>query len=524
MTTNTSTMQDTECYLDTLCRIAASMSPQRGFQSSLQFLLSLLTERHGFLRPHLVIFDPETRTLRLCVADGSPRVGKVVYEPGMGVTGQVFVSGKPVIVTCLKNHPVFLSKFFARTDEELATLAFLSVPVLAPLTAWETGDGQSRRVIGVLSVDTPQAPIEQLELYQHFLEVVAGMIATQAAYLQDDLARQQRLAEQNNNPSGLPEHFDEGIIAESAVMRDVLKQASYAANGRSPVLLVGEEGTGKARIASLIHAAGPRRDLPLVRFYSIHAGTEPVTDEILERELFGYRKGAFPGALQTRKGLFELANCSTLFLDHVERLSLPLQIRLLRVLQDKTVTRVGGGMPVDVDVRLICSTTQDLKERVRQDLFLEDLYNRLSAVTIQVPPLRERPEDIVPLAEHFLKISGEACGRDMERMAMPVKEILEHYSWPGNITELAQCIEKSVRAGDGPVLRAAHLPEKLREAQVGKVLPFNEAVARFEQELLIDALQRAHGNMLQVARDLQVTYRIVNYKIKKYGIDHRNYM
>ena len=132
-------------YMETLQRIAAGMGPQCGFQSSLNSLLSLLTERHGFLRPHLVIFDPETRTLRLCVADGAPRSAQVVYEPGMGVTGQVFVTGKPVIVECLKGHPVFLSKFFMRTDEELSSLAFLSVPVLAPQMSWEPGREQARK-------------------------------------------------------------------------------------------------------------------------------------------------------------------------------------------------------------------------------------------------------------------------------------------------------------------------------------------------------------------------------------------
>ena len=134
-------------YMETLQRIAAGMGPQRGFQSSLNSLLSLLTERHGFLRPHLVIFDPETRTLRLCVADGAPRSAQVVYEPGMGVTGQVFVTGKPVIVECLKGHPVFLSKFFMRTDEELSSLAFLSVPVLAPQMSWEPGREQRQQTV-----------------------------------------------------------------------------------------------------------------------------------------------------------------------------------------------------------------------------------------------------------------------------------------------------------------------------------------------------------------------------------------
>ncbi len=509
-------------YLETLRLIASSMGPQRGFQASLQFLLALLAERHGFLRPHLVIFDPETRTLRLCVADGAPRAGQVVYEPGMGVTGQVFVSGKPVIVECLKNHPVFLSKFFARTEEELASLAFLSVPVLAPLAAWEAGEGQVRRVIGVLSVDTPGAPREELEMYRSFLEVVASMIATQAAYLQDDMARQQRISERSEKGI-MTGGLEDGVVCESAAMRDVMKQAGYAAHARSPVLISGEQGTGKARLAALIHAAGPRHDMPLVRFYSVADDTEQPSDELLERELFGYRKGAFPGAMQTRKGLFELAHCSTLFLDNVDRLSLPLQAKLLHVLQEKTVTRVGGGQPVPVDVRLVCATRENLPLLVEQGRFLADLFNRISAISIHLPPLRERPEDILPLAEYFLKVQGESCGRNMERIASPAKELLEHYSWPGNIRELAQCIETGIHAADGTVLRAVHLPMELQKNAAEKTLPFNEAVARFEQELLIDALQRAGGNMLQAARDLQVTYRIVNYKIKKYGIDPHRY-
>ena len=255
-------------YMETLQRIAAGMGPQRGFQSSLNSLLSLLTERHGFLRPHLVIFDPETRTLRLCVADGAPRSAQVVYEPGMGVTGQVFVTGKPVIVECLKGHPVFLSKFFMRTDEELSSLAFLSVPVLAPQMSWEPGREQARKVIGVLSVDTPRASREELERQRCFLEVVAGMIAAQATYLQDDMARQQRLAERRGDRPHVAGDLDGGILAVSESMCEALKQASYAGHGRGPVLLRGEPGTGKARVAAFIHTASVRNELPLVRFYA----------------------------------------------------------------------------------------------------------------------------------------------------------------------------------------------------------------------------------------------------------------
>lgn len=513
-------------YLETLRRIAADMGPQQGFQSSLKALLALLAERHGFLRPHLVIFDPETRTLRLCVAGGAPRSERVVYEPGMGVTGQVFVTGKPVIVDCLKGHPVFLSKFFVRTDEELSSLAFLSVPVLAPQMSWEPGREQARKVIGVLSVDTPRASREELERHRCFLEVVAGMIAAQATYLQDDMARQQRLAERRDGRPHAAGTLDGGMIAVSQAMCEALNQASHAGHGRGPVLLRGEPGTGKARVAAFIHAASVRNDLPLVRFYASRlraAGPDGLTETQAERELFGYRKGAFPGAAQTRKGLFELANCSTFFLEDIDCLTLPLQTQLLHLLQEQAVVRIGGGQPVSVDVRFICSTSADLEDLVARGAFLEDLYNRISVFPITLAPLRERPEDLLPLAELFLKAAAEAGGRTAERISTPAQDLLMRYGWPGNGDELAQCMEQAAQVCDDLVLRAAHLPPSLRQSGDKGALPFNDAVARFEQELLVDALQHARGNMLQAARDLQVSYRIVNYKVKKYNIDPRSF-
>lgn len=509
-------MEETKIYLETLRRIMAAMGPQRVFQASLRILLGLLAERHPFLRPHLVIFDPETQTLRLCLADAAPRGMQIVYEPGVGVTGQVFASGKPVIVERLLGHPVFLSKFFERTVEEMGNLAFLSVPVLTPV-------GEDRQVIGVLSMDTPCASREELELRCHFLEVVAGMIATQAAYLQEDLARQQRLFAGGaamrvamNGAEG------ENLIAVSKAMRLSLEQAFHAGNGRGGVLIVGESGTGKERLAGVIHAASSRRELPIVRFHG--AG---LPDELAERELFGYRKGAFPGAMQTRKGLFELAHNSTLFLDDVETLSLPMQRKVLQVLHEQKVTRVGGGQPVDIDVRVICSSTQSLEHLADEGRFDMELFRRVAIFPILLAPLRERREDILPLAQHFMKAVAGRGGRAVERISAPAQDLLVRYPWPGNIHELRHCVEQAVLSCEDKVLRAGHLPPALQamdERTPASELSFNDAVARFEQELLTDALQRTQGNMLQAARDLQASYRIVNYKVKKYGIDPRKFV
>lgn len=523
-------MDDTAAYLDTIKHIAAGMGPQQGFQAALRTALRQLAGQHPFVRPHLVIFDPETRTLRLCVADAEPRNADVVYEPGVGVTGQVFVSGRPVIVERLRDHPVFLSKFFARSQEELASLAFLCVPVLAP----GSGEGTAKdgfQVIGVLSVDTPCAPLPKLQLHCRFLEAVAALIAAQAAHFQDTLLRDgQGMAPPRVMPGN-------NLVAVSRAMRTALEQAEEAARGREPVLLTGEAGTGKERLATLIHALSPRGDLPLVRFSAsgfpapedqANSFSEGEVDDPAALELLGYRKGAFAGAMRTRKGSFELAHHSSLLIEDVDRLSPVLQMALVRILRDQEVVRIGGGAPVPVDVRLLCTSTRSLALLVEEGHFLPELHARISARVIGLAPLRERREDILPLAHIFLQDNStrlvKGSEKRIERLSEPASELLLRYAWPGNIHELAHVLEQAASLCEDTVLRAVHLPAALQTAGEERVLlPLGQAVEHFERELLCDALQRAHGNMVRAAQDLQTSYRIVNYKVKKYGIDPRRF-
>lgn len=503
-------MEQTLEFLETLRRASACIGPARGFQAGLKALLGVLASRHAFVRPHLVIFDPETRHLRLCVGETAPRAQQMVYAPGVGVTGQVFATGRAVIVERILGDPVFLCKFFERSTEEMARLAFISVPVF-------TGggpDNPDRHVVGVLSMDTPCAPHGELEVRCRFLEVVAGMISVQTAYIQEELTRQRV------QPSGEDNRAGSSFVAMSKSMRAVQDHVARAGNSRSPVLIVGEPGSGRERLAREVHMASVRRELSMLRFTC--AGLPP---DAAERELFGYRKGAFPGATQTHKGLFELARSSALFLDEVELLPPELQQRIARVMQDQEVVRVGGGQPVDVDVRLICSASPNLARMVEDGRFSTELYSRISAQIITVPPLRERADDILPLARQFLQAASQISQRTVETLSSAAQDLLMRYSWPGNIRELEICMEQAVLACDDIEIQAKHLPAVL---QIPKDSPqggrsFNDSVARFEQELLADALQRTHGNMLQAARDLRASYRIVNYKVKKYGIDPRKY-
>ncbi len=500
---------DTLAYLESLRRISAGMDPSRGFHASLTYLLGILVKTPLFIRPHLVIFDPEARNLRLYVSETTPRASQIVYTPGMGITGQVFSKGQPVIVEKILGHPVFLCKFFERTSEEMSRLAFISVPVLMP--SQQRGISE-KKVVGVLSMDTPCAPLEELKIRCSYLEAVAGIIATQAAYAQQDVIRQHQAPAADSSSSAAP------FISVSKKMRYISDQAVYACNAPGPVLITGEPGSGREYLAARIHASSTRRDLPMQRY-----ACSDQSDDMIERALFGYRRCAFPGASQTRKGLLELARNSTLFLGHIEKLPLRVQERLNSALQEQKFTRVGGGQSIDLDIHLICSSCPELEKYVEEGRFLPDLYNRLLSISIAVPPLREHTEDILPLARLFLKRQKNAHGQYVEHLSIPAQNLLLQYTWPENIRELKYSIEQAVRACEGTFLQVNDFA--LRSAQASGIIScsFNDAVSQFEQELLIDALRRAQGNMLQAARELKASYRVINYKVKKYGLDPRKF-
>jgi len=210
----------------------------------------------------------------------------------------------------------------------------------------------------------------------------------------------------------------------------------------------------------------------------------------------------------------------------VENIPLETQMKIVRALQEQKFLRVGGGQPIDLDIRLICSASQSLEKMVEEGKFSSDLFSRLASFSITVPPLRERPEDILPLALGFLAHLPNNTGKQIEHISSTAQDVLLQYTWPGNVRELRICMEQAARVCDDTTLHAGNLPPVLRSsAEAGPAaISFNDAVAHFEQELLIDALRRTQGNMLQAARDLKASYRIINYKVKKYGLDPRKYM
>src|SRR3989338_512555 len=310
-------------------------------------------------------------------------------------------------------------------------------------------------------------------------------------------------------------HRIEGIIGESGRMLEVLSLVRRVAPSEATVLIRGESGTGKELIAKAIHYASPRADAPLIR---VNCAALPET--LLESELFGHEKGAFTGAVAKRKGRFELADRGSLFLDEIGDLPLPLQAKLLRVLQEREFERVGSSLPIRVDVRILAATHRDLEGLLKTGQFREDLYFRLNVVTILLPPLRERRQDLPLLMDHFLKLFAEKNRKTIRGFTQDARQALLRYDYPGNVRELENIIERAVVLTRDEVIGREDLPLSVPEAEEGKggEITLTAATEGTERRMIREALARSGGVQTRAAELLGIGERALRYKLKKYGL------
>ena len=324
------------------------------------------------------------------------------------------------------------------------------------------------------------------------------------------------------------------IIGRSDVMQEVFRLVEQVAAARSTVLITGESGTGKELIAKAIHESSPRATRPFVTVNSSN-----IPSELLESELFGHTRGAFTGAVAAKKGLFEVADGGSIFLDEIGDIPPETQVRLLRVIQEREFTPLGDTAPRRVDVRIVAATNIDLKDAVRQGTFREDLYYRLAVVPIELPPLRDRREDILPLAQHFIHKYNEENGRTVsEQIGPDVLALLESYSWPGNVRELENAIERAVVIAPGDDITRECLRPEISDPQsivttshdgasnaavhdIARGVNFYEEVRRFEVDLIRRALEQTGGHQSRAARLLGMNATTLNSKIKTYNINLR---
>jgi DNA-binding NtrC family response regulator len=304
----------------------------------------------------------------------------------------------------------------------------------------------------------------------------------------------------------------EDIIGTSEAMQKVLNQVASIAQSSSSVIITGESGTGKELIAKAIHSNSSRRYFPMV---SVHCGA--LTESLLESELFGHEKGAFTGAILDRKGRFEMANGGTIFLDEIATISTKMQIELLRVLETKKFTRVGGNKEITSDFRVICATNKDLKKMVENGTFREDLYYRLNVVNIEIPPLRERVEDIRLLVDYFIRKYCKAMSKNLVTIDPAALNRLENFEFPGNVRELENMIERAIVIGNGKEIRLKDLP-------FGKeVISSNvESLDELEKKHVLQILNKYNWNISRSAKALKVDRVTLYNKIKKHNLDPKN--
>ncbi|MBW2045922.1 MAG: sigma-54-dependent Fis family transcriptional regulator [Deltaproteobacteria bacterium] len=316
----------------------------------------------------------------------------------------------------------------------------------------------------------------------------------------------------------LGKRFDAGnIIGQSPAMVRVLEMVAQVASSEATVLISGESGTGKELIAGAIHFNSPRKDGPYVKI-----NCAAITETLLESELFGHEKGAFTGAYKKKEGRFVQAQGGTLFLDEISEMSLAMQVKLLRVLQEREITRVGGEEPIKVDVRLIAATNKDLVREVEEGRFREDLYYRLNVVNINIPPLRQRKEDVPLLAKHFLSIFSEKNHKNIEGFTPQAMDRLLRYDWPGNVRQLMNAIERAVVLSRSNYLDLEDLPlvpgEQLPE-NGGHEIPVSDlALEEVEKATILKTLELTGGNKSEAARKLGITRKTLHTKLKKYGV------
>jgi Nif-specific regulatory protein len=497
-----------------LYEITEALHATLDLRQSLYKVLDLLAQRLGMRRGSITLLNPETSEIRVEVAHGISTSEKTRgrYKLGEGVTGRVIESGRPMAVPHIDEEPLFLDRTKARNRIDKSKISFICVPIK-----------EGQRIIGALSADRAFEGTGPLEEDVRLLTVISGLVAQKVALLERVNREKDQLREENirlRREINRKYSFT-NIIGNSRKMQEVFHLITQVAKSNANVLLLGESGTGKELVANAIHYNSLRSSKPLIK---VNCAALPAN--LVEAELFGHEKGAFTGANQQKVGKFELANNGTIFLDEIGSLALESQGKLLRVLQERELERLGGTKTIQVNIRLIAATNQDLSGAVETGAFREDLFYRLNVYPIYLPALREREADILLLADFFLEKYASEYGKDIKRISTPAIEALTQYHWPGNVRELENCMERAVLLCDDQVIHSFHLPPTLQTATdtgTQQSQSFKDAVERFERDLLIDALKTSRGNMRQAAQALQTTERIFGYKVKKYDIEPRQY-
>ncbi len=394
------------------------------------------------------------------------------------------------------------------------------------LTDMRLPDGCGLELVQFIQQHYPQLPVAMITAYGSLDTAIGALKAGAFDFLTKpvDLGRLRELvntALRLRSPAPGELTVDGRLLGASPPMNTLRKQIGKLARSQAPVYISGESGSGKELVARLIHEQGPRHEQP---FVPVNCGAIP--SELMESEFFGHKKGSFTGAMEDKPGLFQAANGGTLFLDEVADLPLPMQVKLLRAIQEKAVRSVGGAKEVVVDVRILCATHKDLANEVASGRFRQDLYYRLNVIELRVPPLRERREDIAQLAEVMLKRLAQAAGESPARLHPDALAKLQSYRFPGNVRELENMLERAYTLCEGEEIKPSDLrlsdapgaPEN-GEASLAQIDNLEDHLEDVERKLIMQALEETRWNRTAAAQRLGLSFRSMRYRLKKLGLD-----
>ena len=528
-------MERAELELSLLNEISRALGSTLDLHSVFDQTMRVLAERLGMERGSLVLLDETTGKLRTETAVGltPAEIQRGQYEMGEGITGSVVKGGESIVVADIARDVRFLNRTGARDVDSGIPTSFICVPIKT-----------EGRTVGALSVDKRFLDDEALKSDQRLMEIIASFIA-QALKINEIVAqeREEWQEEKRSITANLRSKYKfDNIVGSAPSMLDVFDTIAQVASSRATCLLLGETGTGKELIAKAVHYNSNRAERAFIR---VNCGA--LSGTLLESELFGHVRGSFTGAIKDKMGRFEAANGGTLFLDEIGTIDTSLQVKLLRVLQERELERVGDNRTIKVDVRIIAATNLDLQDEVAKGRFREDLYYRLNVVTIYLPPLRNRREDIPRLIDFFLDKFNAENGKQLRKISKEMLSVLVRYPWPGNVRELENAMERAVVLSRGDTLTEELLPTAIRtfalqgrsnmalegidtltrrlaeqsinefELRDGQI--YDMVIRQVEKALIEKALARCGGVKIKAADFLGINRNTLNKKFKELGLE-----
>jgi Nif-specific regulatory protein len=504
-----------DCYgakeLDVLLELSSLLSNK---DINLDKVIGLLAAHLGAERIFLTILNRESQNIRIEGAYGLTTQEKTetVYHIGEGIIGRVIENGETLLIPRIAESTEFLNLTRAPIRIEGKDVSFICTPIR-----------YKDEIIGTLSFHKIYEKTVSFDYDVRLLKIVGGMIGRTMRRRQEYAEELEQLRIENQSLRGdLRNHINpERIKGKSGKMNEVFSLIESVATTDATVLIRGESGVGKELVADAIHFNSLRKNKPFIK---VNCAALP--ESLIESELFGHEKGAFTGASNQRIGRFEAANGGTIFLDELGDIPTSTQVKLLRVLQEREIERIGSTTPIRIDVRILCATNRNLEDLMEKGDFREDLYYRINVFPIYIPPLRERINDIPVLVDFFIDKFNKRHGKSIKRITTMAIDTLMVYHWPGNIRELENCMERACILSTDQVIRVNNLPPTLQTASSSKTTQngtLDFILGNMEKQIIMDTLIATKGNSTKAAETLGITERMMGIRVQKYDIDPKRF-